>query len=240
MDLKNLVISKDVIQDADTLPSDGGSKILPSGLYPMTVVLAYMQPSQTGAMGLHVHLKHGNPNNTLRQTFWLTSGTAKGQRNYFVDQQGIKRLLPGMKMAEALSKITTDKSISELETEEKTVRLYDYTAKAEVPTQVNALMDMIGKKVLVGVLDIVENRRVNQNGQWVNSNERRQYNEVHTLFHPTGHTVTENDAKAEAKFHETWRAKFEGKEINKFKPVNGAESVPEVTSGSTPPPSLFS
>ena len=74
---------------ADEKDSVGSTGALDSGLYKAKVALAYITKSAGGAMGLVLNLKT-DANREIRQTLWMTSGTAKGAKNYYEDKNGDK------------------------------------------------------------------------------------------------------------------------------------------------------
>lgn len=226
MGIKNLKIDSDVADESlDTL---GGSFTLNTGLYAMRVDLAYVMESNGGATGVVVHYKPVDGGNmSLRETYWVTSGRAKGQKNYYIDAKGRKRSLPGMLMANQVANITTGKDLGDLDTEEKTVKLYDFTAKKEVPTKVEAITDMIGKEIAIGVHKVRENRRVqNAEGEWVNGPQDRVFNEAHRVFYPDGFTTTEKDAGAsEPVFVKRWTDRYDANYVDdRYEPVQGSSS----------------
>ena len=81
----------------------------------------------------------------------MASGTAKGCKNYY-EKDGQKNYLPGYLLAESLALLTVGKSISGCDTEEKVVNLYSYEAKAEVPTKVQMVMELLNKDVIAGIV----------------------------------------------------------------------------------------
>jgi hypothetical protein len=206
MSIAALQMDADVkTQDEDVLPSGGGF-VLDSGLYPMIVENAFLDQSKGGAMNINLWLKvKGGDKRIFRQTIYMTSGEAKGKKPYYV-KDGVKYPLPGYTMADHISKITTGLPVSQVTPEKKLVKLYDFDAKAEVPREVPVVTEMVGKEILVGMQKIRENKRVNQNGEWVDGPEAREFNEISKVFHPDGYTVTEKAAEAEeAKFVQKWK-----------------------------------
>ena len=157
MTLDLLKIDSDVENtNADVRP---GGFTLPTGLYPMVVEVAYMSKANSGAIALRVHFKAADDSGaTLRQAFWVVSGNAKGNKNYYVTKQGKKRLLPGMEQANQLAMITTGNPLGNLSSEKKSVKLWNRDAGEEVPTEVDCITKMHGQKVLVGIHKIRDNR----------------------------------------------------------------------------------
>lgn len=219
--LATLTSDDSIATEKDVL---GGSRILESGLQDFTVSLAYLTKSDGGAMALNVVFK--NPSKQeLRQQFWMTSGTAKGGKNFY-EKDGEKHYLPGFIMANALALLTVGKEISNLETEKKTISLYNTAAKAEVPTQVDMVMDLLGKEVVAGVIKQTVDKSVKDatTGTYVPTGDTREENEVDKLFRASDKmTTAEIRAQAEAAtFVNTWKAKWEGVTRNKAKGAGAA------------------
>lgn len=191
-------------QEEDVLPSGGGF-ILDTGLYPMIIENAYFDKSQGGAMNVNLHLKiKGGDKRVFKQTIYVTSGDAKGNKPYYV-KDGKKFPLPGYSMMDAICRITTDTPLSQVTTEDKLVKLYDFDAGSEVPREVPVLTALIGEEIVVGMQKRRENKRSNQGGEWVDTNEAREYNEISKVFYPSGHTLTEKKAEGEAEFVNKWK-----------------------------------
>lgn len=218
--LAQLSTDESIQQETDTL---GGSSILDSGLYKSTVQYAYIGKSDGGAMSLVVSFKTDS-NKDFRQTFWMTSGTAKGCKNYYEDKSGEKKYLPGFIMANSLALLTTGQEISALDTETKTIKLWNKDLKAETPTKVEMLMDLIGKEVIVGLMrQTVDKTAKAADGTYAPTGETRDENEVDKFFRAKdGKTTTEIRAQTEeATFIKQWETKFAGTVKNKVKGAAG-------------------
>jgi len=238
MSIDQLSIGTDV-EDSNTDTLGGGVFTQDTGLYPMIVDMAYLGKSAGGAMSLNLHMKMADDiKKVVRQTLWVTSGDAKGNKNYYV-KDGKKYLLPGMIQADQISLITTGKHIGALTTEEKTIKLWDFASRSEKPTKVNALTDMIGKPILVGLHKCRENKRTDDgSGNYVDTNAERVFNEIHRIFFPDGFSVAEKQAEAEeAVFAKKWKEKFDAEYVNDtYKPVadSGGDSLPNSTPSTGP------
>lgn len=242
--LSNLAPSNDIANERDSV---GGNGPMDSGLYPMTVGLAYITKSAGGALGLNLTLKNDN-GREVRQTLWMTSGTAKGCKNYYEDKNGAKQYLPGFIHAEALALLTVGKSISELDTETKVVNVYSPEAKAEVPTKVEMVMDLLDKEILVGLIkQTVDRTKKNEaTGVYEPTGETRDENEIDKFFRAHDKmTTAEIRAQAEeAAFVNTWAAKWEGKTRERSKGAaagTGAAGAPKAAPAAVKKPatSLF-
>jgi len=215
---------------ADEKDSVGSTGALDSGLYKAKVALAYITKSAGGAMGLVLNLKT-DANREIRQTLWMTSGTAKGAKNYYEDKNGDKQYLPGFLHANSLSLLTVGKEIAALDTETKVVNVYSAEAKSEVPTKVEMLMDLIGQEVIVGLIkQTVDKTKKNDAGMYEPTGETRDENEIDKLFRAKDRmTTAEIRAQADtASFIDTWEAKFTGIVKNKAKGVAGTAGAPKV------------
>lgn len=236
--LDNLKTDTAVEDSGDSL---GGSKVLDSGLYESTIALAYYKESQGGALSLNVDLT-GSNGESFRQTFWVTSGKAKGQKNYYEGKDGKKRYLPGFNAANHLCLLTVGKEISDLEPEAKVIKLYDPAQSKEVPTEVKVITDLIGTQIIAGVIkQIVDKNVKDSSGAYVASGETREENEVDKFFRASDRlTVSEIKAEqTEADFIYKWEEKNKGVVRNKAKGAKEGGSTGAATGGETKTKSLF-
>lgn len=242
--LSGLTTSNDIAAEKDSV---GGGSVLDSNVYNFTIKLAYLQKAASDALSLVVHLTTED-NKDVRQQLWMTSGEKKGCKNYFVDKNGDKQYLPGFNMANSLCLLTVGKEISEMVTETKVVNLYNSESKAEVPTNVEMLTELLGKQVLGGLIkQIVDKNVKDAAGNYVPSGETREENELDKLFRERdGKTTAEILAQApEAVFIETWKKKWVGQvrdRVTKQAGTAGAPKAGSAPAGGTAKPqnSLFS
>jgi hypothetical protein len=248
--LSNLAMDDSIEQEKDTL--GGGYSPLDTDIYKTNVSLAYLEKSKGGALGLVVHLTT-DQGRDIRQTIYMTSGDAKGNKNYYVNKDGEKNYLPGFLLANSLAELTTGKQIAELEPEDKVVPLYSSEAKAEVPTKVQMLMDLVGKDVYTAVFKQIEDKnKKGDDGKYYPTGETIERNEIEKFFCALdGYdkmTSPEIRAKAEAPaFFDTWKQKWAGQVRDKSKgkaATNGQASAPVMggtaqAAASKPTTSLF-
>ena len=242
--LSGLATSNDIAAEKDSV---GGGFVLDSNLYNFTVKLAYLQKAASDALALVVHLTTEDGKD-VRQQFWMTSGKEKGCKNYFVDKKGEKQYLPGFNMANSLCLLTVGKEISQMEPETKVVNLYSSEAKAEVPTNVEMLTELLGKQVLGGLIkQIVDKTAKDAAGNYQPTGETREENELDKLFRERdGKTTAEILAQApEAVFIETWKKKWVGQVKDKSTKTAGTAGAPKAagaaaTGTAKPQNSLFS
>jgi len=231
----NLKTDETIEEAGDSL----GGYLLDSGAYRMTIDMAYFDESAGGAASLNLVCKN-DKGQQLRQTFWMTSGKAKGQNNYYIDQKGNKQYLPGFSQANSICKLAIDKEVAIIagEAEEKTINLYDYETKKDKPQQKRVAMELIGAEIILGVIRQIVDKNVKQaDGSYKPGGETRDENEVVKAFRAKdGLTSAEIKADAtEAIFLEKWKNKNTDVIVNKAKGATtdtGTTGAPASTTGS--------
>ena len=236
--LKNLKTDDSIAAAKDTL---GGGGPLESGLYLSTITLAYITKSTGGALGLVLNAKT-DTNREIRQTLWMTN---KQGQNYY-ERDGQKNYLPGFIIANSIALLSVGQELSDLDTETKVVNVYSYEAKAEVPTKVDMVMDLLGKQVYIGLIkQTVDKTQKNDAGAYVPTGDTREENDIDKIFRASDmKTEAEIRAQAEeAAFAVTWKAKWTGVTRNKAKGTAGASGTAGAPKGATtakkPATSLF-
>ena len=110
----NLDTDENIKGETDSL---GGSFVKESGVYNATIEMAYADQSSGGARNVNVHLKLED-GTVVRLTEYVTSGTAKGGMNTYIDKNsGEKRFLPGYSKMDSMSKLAAAKGLAELTSE---------------------------------------------------------------------------------------------------------------------------
>lgn len=217
---ENLQTSNDIQEETDRL---GGGGVLESGVYTFTVDQAYVTKSTGGAMALNIKLSN-DAGQRVQQQLWMTSGTTKGCLNYYMDKQNQKQYLPGFLLANSLCLLAAGKEIGQLVPEEKTLMIYDFDAKKELPTKVNAVVELFGKPIIAGVLKELVDKNVDTgtvdgNGKkiYAPSGESREQNDIDKFFRARdGMTVAEiKGQSAAADFKQAWADKNTGKTRDK-------------------------
>ncbi len=226
LDISKLNIDDDVEgQNEDFLPGDFTKN---TGLYPMTVDMAYLMESTNGAIGVTLHLKEIGGNAQHREDFYVTSRT--GSNTYVDKRTKKKRLLPGMDAMNQLALIAAGKKLPALTPEEKIVKVWNFDEKKELPTKVQALTELIGQEVLVALVKRRENKTKKVGDAYVPTPEERVFNEVNKFLYPDGHTVAEKIAEeAETTFRTKWEARYDSDYINdkytEVAPANGVAAA---------------
>ena len=236
--LDRLQEDNDIQTETDSL---GGFGPLDTGLYDFKIKYAYYTTARSGAIGFNLNLV-GSKNESLKQTLWVTSGTAKGGKNYYTSKNGAKHYIPGFVTANGIALLAAKKKIGVLATEKKTIMLYNGTegVKKEVPTEVDMIVDLVGKDITLGVQrQIVDKTRLNDaTSKYEPTGETRDENEIVKVFHPiNGKTVAECIAKAETgEFKQKWADKWTGVTRDKSTGTGAVSGAPGAATTATQAP----
>jgi hypothetical protein len=238
--MPNLTLDADVIEDKETLGGGGNSRIWESGVYNTIIEMVTVEESSGGATAVNITVKNTNKDSKvfpLRDTFWITSGKAKGQNPYYVDKAGKKHPLPGYTSANRLCIAVTGKPLTEVvpNGEKKTINAWSYEAKKEVPTERFVLTEMIGKPVKIAVQLMERNKqKKNANGVYEDTAETFESNEVRYFANAeTGLSVGEMaDGVTEAAFMSDWHNKFAGTTIDRTNKKLKATTTTDTTKAS--------
>lgn len=201
----------------------GGFKSLPSGIYGFDVLLAYCGKSKGGAKFVQLELKEVDTDNKRRFTIYVSN--KEGSIKYKNKKTGALEYLPGFLTIDSLCLLTVGKPLVQLQAqiEKKTINLYNFDLKREVPTEVDMLMPLIGQRIKAGILETIENKSAKNpsSGVYEPTNEKRTINEIDKFFRDRDDkTVGEIVGKKEkAEFIETWKAKWDGVPNDKYKAV---------------------
>lgn len=212
--LKNLETKANVEGEKDVL---GGGGVLDTNVYPMKVKVAYFTSAASGAVA--INLQGDVDGKEIRQQFWVLSGNDKGNKNTYT-KDGKEYYLPSFLTANSLALLTVGKELSQLDVEKKVIKLYDFEAKEERPTEVDVLVELTGQLIQAGIQkQTVDKNEKGDDGKYYPTGETREINEVVKFFrYDDGLTVPEIEkGVTEAKFKDDWVGKWAGKVINKAK-----------------------
>ena len=239
--LKNLATSQDIQGEEDKL--GGGGFTVDSGLYGLSIKLAYLSESEGGAAALNFTFET-EEGKEIRQQFWLTSGREKGQKNFYLTKTGDKKYLPGFLSANSVCLLTVGKEVSEVvaTAETKVVKLYDYETKSERNTEVPMVVELLGQRIIGGVQKQKVDKKVRgEDNVYRPTGETRFQNEVDKFFrYEDGLTVKEIESGVtEAKFKDDWSNKWTGKEVDKSTGAGAGTTSGAPSAANKPRTSLF-
>jgi hypothetical protein len=227
--LAHLKREENIEQQEDSL-GGGGRQLLPSDLHDMMIEMAYLGEAASGAISVTFWFK--SPTGSHRETIYVTSGTAKGRKHYYVDKNsGANKFLPGFVTANDICRLTIDKELFDLEPEEKIVSVWNPKEKKEMPTPVQVITELLGQPIKLGLLKVLEDKNVkNAAGEYVPSGDTRESNQIDKVFHSdTGLTVVEAESgMTEGEFYLKWQETNKDKvrdKTAKDKPKAGAPAA---------------
>lgn len=208
--LAGLTTAEDIKPVTDSVGSSGP---LDSGIYAGVVSMAYLEQSKGGALAVVLTIKTDEGREIRNQKLWVQSRASKGNKNFYMDKDGKKNYLPGFVTANSLALLAAAKELSALTPEEKTIKIYNFEAKADVPTKVQVLVELLDQAVHVGVVrQTVDKNAQNASGDYVPSGETRDENEIDKFFRARDRLTTAEvlAGATEAAFYDTWSAKNTG------------------------------
>lgn len=204
--------SQDMVQTEDRL---GGFAPLPSDVYDCTIEMVYIGNAQhSKSQSFTIHLRSGG--HTHQETIWITD---RENKHYYI-KEGKKYPLPGFVTIDDMCLLVTGYPLSELGFEEKTVKIYDYDAKAEIPKSVMVPIQLMGQKITAAILQEThdKNKKNDATGQYEATGETRVASTVVKFFHPEMRkTVNEIRNNHNPTFLDAWVDKYKGQVRNRSK-----------------------
>ena len=212
-------------QDSDRL---GGSFVWDSNAYEVTVLSAYAGKSKGGAGSMNFEVQ-GPDGRNFKFTEWVTSGDAKGNKPYY-EKEGKKSYLPGFNNVNAIAMFCCKKELNALTFETKIVKLRNFETRTDVPTEVPMAVELIGKKFILGLLKVEENKTKKVGEQYLPVCDEagkpitRFTNEIGKIFFVDNkctiaelRSAKQTGSAPVADFYTKWMEANEGKVIDKVK-----------------------
>lgn len=191
---------------------------LPSGIYNLIIKYVYAQKSKSGALGVHAAFQVADGEHKgrdFRITEYVTSGDAKGNKTFYEkpkDGGGVEQFaLPGFALIDSMAQLVAKKSILNCANEKRTIKLYDFDKKAEVPTDVDMFVELVNKGVCGCVLHRIEdkNAKNTQTGEYEPTGQTRTTNVVDKFLNAADRkTVSEIQNNIPADFKDKWLEKW--------------------------------
>lgn len=196
----------------------GGSFVFETNAYDAIIKLMYAGKSQnSNSQSVTVHLDIDGQE--YRETIWITN---RDGNNWYADKKDPKKKqpLPGFVTIDHLCLLSTGLPLANQTTEEKTIMLYDFEHKKDMPKNVHVITSVIGLPVTVGITKIKEFVQKKVEGSdppvYENTDKIRESNQIDKVFHTESKkTTVELRESREASFYEAWVAKNAGKTRDK-------------------------
>jgi hypothetical protein len=213
----------------------GGQTLFDADYYEATVNMAYVHTSSSGARAIVLTLDIGGRNFT--ETFYVTN---KDGKNSYPDKKNpsIQHEMIGYAAMKEFSLLTTGVEFQLQNFEEKVVKIYDFEQRKDVPTNVPVMIDVLGKKIGVGLIRRkVDKKTRGQDNVYRATGETREENAVDKFFHAeSGRIVSEFMNGIETpEFREKWLKVHKGKIQDRVKGAEGNQGMPGGAGGASRP-----
>lgn len=243
----SVTTSKTVKAEADVVRGQK-KEPLASNIYKMNIKYAYATKSKGGAMGVTIVMTTPE-GREIKDVQYITSGNDKGNKTYYEKENSETKLmeqfsLPGFNAIDSLCRLILDKGILECDNEKRTIKLYNYDSKAEVPTEVDMLIELVGKPVLAAILNQIEDKTAKsaQTGQYEPTGKTFSTNIVDKYLDPdTNCTAQEKANNVPSSFAESWLTKWKDQVSDRSSATKtaGQAGAPVATGDTAKKTSLF-
>lgn len=209
MSLNKFARRNDVENTQDTV---GGFQPLQSDIYNAVVKVAYTTESKNGATGVVLIL--GLDGREYRETLYITNRNG----DVFYTKNNIKHYLPGFVNIDELCLVAAGKPLSECETEEKKVKVFNFETMKEEPTDVPVIMDLVGKEIKVAIVLEKQFKQAQGSNGYEDTDEVIERNQINKFFSTEGFTANEiKDGVEDADFYDKWIESNQGRVIDRTK-----------------------
>lgn len=209
--------------------STGGT--VPSDVYEATVIHAYVTQSASGSHAVNLIMELAGQRNEYRETFYVTGRDGK---NYKVDEKTkVRRALPGYTAIDDLCLLTSGMSLADINNmgraEDRVVKIYDFDLKRDVNKTLPCLVDLMGKKVKMAIVEKKSNKeRKGTDGNYHKTDDVRQTNETVKFFRVADNMTTTEiiNSAPEAAYMPGWLSKNKGVVQDRYQKVEGNSGMP--------------
>lgn len=207
-----------------------GNAALESDIYLFDIKYMYMSQSKSSkaqAVNLELTTADGKRH---REQIWITN--AEGKNKYAKKGETKEEYSSGFLLANSICLLACGKPLTQVQVETKTINLYNYDQKKDVPTDVQMITSVLGRPIKLAI----QKQRVNkqkkntQSGKYEPVNEERFESVIAKAFRADSNkTEAEIRAQGDAKFHDEWLEANKGKTKDRYKEVkgNGTQGAPQ-------------
>ena len=209
-----------VERSEDTLGT--GFNLFDSDIYEAKIKAAYGGASQGGALNVTVVCDINGQE--YSETVYVTGR----DKLPYSEKTSKRRFIPGYNIMNSICKITTGKGLTELDSENKILVVYDPNEKKRKPTEVPVLTGLSGKTICLGIVKELRNKAVQDaHGIYRDTEETREDNRINAVFDADTHrTLNEIEDNKEAVFWDKWLEKNKGATVDRRTVKEGVTSTP--------------
>lgn len=204
--------------EKDTL---GGFQPLETDVYLMEIKYAYMGKSgssKSQSFNIEAVTADGKRH---RESIWITNKEGSNQKRN--EKTGKMEYLSGFLLANSICLLACGKPLTSCTVETKTINLWNYEKKGDVPTDVPMITNILGKPIKLAIQQTRKNKqKKNDAGVYVNTEEDRTEAGIAKAFRfDSDKTEAEIRAKSDAKFMNEWLTANKGKVRDQYKKPEG-------------------
>jgi|TARA_B100000315_G_C14531681_1_gene566503 hypothetical protein len=225
-------LPKDV--ESQSIERVGGGFAWESGVYDATIKMVYLNKSASEAVSVNIILQNSD-GKELKESFWIKSGKAKGNKTYFTKNKK-NYPLPGYSIANSMCVATSGESLAKcMDTaEKKKINIWNPELKKEAPTERPVLMGLVNKSIKVAVHQVIEDKTAkNASGQYVPTGESRTLNQCKFFGNTDGKTAEEIANDKPAVMFDKWAQKNTGTVVDKTTKTKNGNSAADIMGTST-------
>lgn len=190
----------------------GGFQPLETDIYTMTIKGFYVSQSEGGAKAINIIALRPD-GKEYRETVYITKKTGE---NFFISAEKKKVPLPGFTIIDDICLVTDGGDLSTQTFEERTINVYDYDAKKDLPKVVMQAVNIVGKQVDLGIYQIQENKneKNEQSGEYEPTEKVVTKNVIRKVWHSEAKMTVaeaENGVEEQGVFWKKWQETHKGK-----------------------------
>jgi len=237
------------VEEKDFVPGQKREP-LPSDIYNLIIKYVYGEKAKSGAIGIHCLFEVADGDyagRQLRITEYISSSDAKNNRTYYERKtaNGMEKVkLPGYKAMGDLAELVVGKDIQKCNTEQKTINLYNFEKKAEVPTKVEMFVELLNKGIRGCVVNEIQDKETKntQTGEYEPTGQTKNVNAIHAYLSASDYrTASEVRHNLTADYKEIWLKKWKDKVNDRSSQVknNGSQGAPVASGNAAEKSDLF-
>jgi len=193
----------------------GGFSPVETDIYDVIIQNAYLTKSQGGAFGVVLNVMIVNDGvKKHRETIYISN--REGQNYYINKTTGQKSPLPGFLTVNELCNVVSGKPLSEQETQDMYVNIYDFELGKEIPKEVPVFVGLTDAKVKAAIQKIKSNKQEKTDDGYIPTSEERETNQIAKFLEAeSGKTWFEIQQGKDSTYAKAWLEQWQGKVLDK-------------------------
>ena len=169
---------------SETVEEDfiGGNGTISTDIYAGKLKMMYLTVSKKGATACNLVMSLMVGGKAQERTFQIYTTNKDGDVTY--KKEGEVHNLPGFQQVNGMCMTLLSKQLGELETEDRTVKIYDFEQKKEIPQSVPTFPELEDLEISVAVQEQEDDINDLVDGSYVPTGKTRKQNEIIKIFSP--------------------------------------------------------